>query len=217
MKVILISNFYDIPGEHYMLNLLFCEGLKCFHLRKKEYTQQQMEAYIERIPQVFRRYIVLHSHFDLVNKYGLKGAHFTKQYSYEDYMREHTTSGSAFPQISFSLHNIQEVKNLEHSYKYIFLSPVFDSISNTGYNSRFRINDLKMFLNSKEERPEVIALSGITVHKIPNIYELGFDGFALLGYIWTYFNDTQNVIRTADRFKEVLKVVKEEKARLGVE
>ncbi|MGF1636570.1 MAG: thiamine phosphate synthase, partial [Cyclobacteriaceae bacterium] len=167
MKLILISNFSDIQNEHYLLNLLFCEGLEIYHLRKKNYSRDQMKAYIEKIPHYFHDRIVLHTHFDLIHEYNLKGAHFTKACTFEDYKIESPDQNftNNFQHLSFSLHSIQEIKQIGSAYNYIFLSPIFDSISNTGYNSKFRINDLKIFLADMENRPEIIALSGITDSK----------------------------------------------------
>ncbi|MES2730988.1 MAG: thiamine phosphate synthase [Bacteroidota bacterium] len=206
MKLLLVSNFDDIPEEHYLLNLLFCEGLQYFHLRKANYSTQRMETYLEKIPPPFRQYVILHSHFDLVDKYQLRGAHFTKQYSYEDFLRSKEIEDSESPkplfkQLGFSLHSIQEVKKMSSIFDYLFLSPIFDSISNRGYNSKFRINDLKVFLSNQTNRPEIIALGGITDQAIDKAFDLGFDGVALLGHIWTIFENDHNLIQAVKRFR----------------
>jgi thiamine-phosphate pyrophosphorylase len=209
MKIILVSNFYDIPNEHILLNLLFCEGLRYFHLRKKNYTKAQMENYINQIPAIFHQNIVLHSHFDLVHKYNLMGAHFTQNLTYESYCEfcynKDPLDLSIFKHKSLSLHSIKEIKNTpNHEYQYVFLSPVFDSISNSGYNSKFRINELKLLLsNNKEDRPAVIALSGINEGRLSKIHDIGFDGFALLGYIWSHFEDNQNIIDSVLRYRNI--------------
>lgn len=207
MRLILISNFSDILNEHYLLNLIFCEGLETYHLRKKNYSRDQMKAYIEKIPHYFHDRIVLHTHFDLINEYNLKGAHFTKAYTHEDFKLEYPDHPYDFQHLSFSLHSIQEIKQIGSAYNYIFLSPIFDSISNTGYNSKFRINDLKIFLADRDNRPEIIALSGITDSRIFNIHELGFDGLALLGHIWRHFEQDQQIIEAVNRFKKIKKLI----------
>lgn len=213
MKLIVISKFHDIPNEHFLLNLLFCEGLQYFHLRKKDYTLEKMEAYIRRIPTAFHQYIVLHSHFELIEKYNLKGAHFTKNFSFDDYKSSQPQNSDNSPRgqfghASFSLHTIQEIKKTETAFDYIFLSPVFDSISNTGYNSKFRVNELKRFLDNKTNRSQIIALSGITDNKIEKIHELGFDGLALLGHIWSIFENDQDIIAATKRFNHIKKLIK---------
>ncbi|CCH51569.1 thiamine-phosphate pyrophosphorylase [Fibrisoma limi BUZ 3] len=211
MKLLLISNFSDIPNEHYVLNLLFCEGLRYFHLRKRDYTIHQMANYIEQIAEPFRQYVVLHSHFELINEYGLKGAHFTKKFGYDDYLLSRklpSDSPLAFEHLSFSLHSIPEIKRMPVFYDYLFLSPVFDSISNQGYNSKFRTQELKSFLTQKTNRPEVIALGGITDEVVTSVFDTGFDGMALLGYIWTTFERTQDIVQAVKRFKTIKNLIR---------
>jgi thiamine-phosphate pyrophosphorylase len=186
MKLLLVSNFTDIHHEQYVLNLLFCEGLTCFHLRKADYSVRQMRTYIERIAEPFRERVVLHSHFELIDEYGLRGAHFTKKDPYETFLESRGLSLSdgdtlPFDQLSFSVHSIPDIKRVPPVYDYLFLSPVFDSISNQGYNSKFRIHDLKTFLaqpttTADRTRPQVIALGGITDAVVESVFDTGFDG-----------------------------------------
>lgn len=213
MKLLLVSNFTDLPDEHYVLNLLFCEGLRYFHLRKWEYSTRQMANYIERIAEPFRQYVVLHSHFDLIDEYGLRGAHFTKRDTYEEYLRSKGQVYSfgdppRFDHLSFSLHSISEIKRTPAIYNYIFLSPIFDSISNQGYNSKFHIHDLKSFLSQKANRPEIIALGGVNDRVVTNVFETGFDGMALLGYIWTSFERDRDIVSAVKRFRLVQQLIR---------
>jgi thiamine monophosphate synthase len=217
MKLLLVSNFTDIHHEQYVLNLLFCEGLQHFHLRKADYSLRQMRTYIERIPAIFRSRVVLHSHFDLIDEYGLRGAHFTKKHSYESFLLSRgqslfTTDRPAFDQLSFSVHSIPDIKRVLPVYDYVFLSPVFDSISNQGYNSKFRIHDLKTFLAlpapaGERPRPQVIALGGITDAVVESVFDTGFDGMALLGYIWTRFEQDGDMVLAVKRFRYIKNLV----------
>ncbi|GAB3221070.1 thiamine phosphate synthase [Spirosoma arcticum] len=211
MKLLLISNFSDIPDEHHVLNLLFCEGLQYFHLRKHDYTARQMARYIERIAEPFRPYVVLHSHFELIDEYGLRGAHFTKKYSYDEFLQSRNLSATndrLFNHLSFSLHTIPEIKRMPPIYNYLFLSPVFDSISNQGYNSKFRVDELQRFLGHKNGHPEVIALGGITEEVVDDVFNVGFDGMALLGYIWTTFERTHDIPQAVKRFRLIKSLIK---------
>ncbi len=213
MKLLLISNFADIPDEHHVLNLLFCEGLQYFHLRKHDYTPRQMARYIERIAEPFRNRVVLQSHFHLIEEYGLRGAHFTKKYSYDEFRQSWGLSADIeppklFDHLSFSLHSIPEIQRMPLLYDYLFLSPVFDSISNQGYNSKFRADELQQFLHHHTARPEVIALGGITDNVIDDVFDAGFDGMALLGYIWTTFEQTRDISQAVKRFRLIQNLVK---------
>ena len=209
MKLLLVSNFSDIPYEHYLLNLLFCEGLQHFHLRKMEYTREKMRRYLERIPSPFHNRIILHSHFDLISEYGLCGAHFTKRFGYDDYTKEQGIDGNSkcFDKMGFSLHAISEVSKFKSLYDYIFLSPIFDSISNKGYNSKFKLSNLKSFLQKTSDRPEIIALGGINHTKVEMAANVRFDGIALLGYIWTDFETNGDIIAAIRKFEKVKRII----------
>lgn len=213
MKLLLVSNFTDIPDEHLVLNLLFCEGLRYFHLRKADYTHRQMATYIERIAEPFRQYVVLHSHFDLIDEYGLRGAHFTKRDTYEGFLKSKGKTYSFgdppyFDHLSFSLHAIAEIKRMPAMYAYIFLSPIFDSISNQGYNSKFHIHDLKLFLSRKDNRPEIMALGGVNDAVVDKVFETGFDGMALLGYIWTAYERDRDIVSAVKRFRLMKQLIR---------
>lgn len=209
MKLILVTSFDTILYEHYLINLLFCEGLEYLHLRKRDYTEEEMEEYIQQIAPPFRKHVILHSHFHLIQKYELKGAHFTKDSCPDDLLPDSniSTLTKPFTHLSFSLHTIAEIKSLPNIYDYIFLSPVFDSISNQGFNSRFQPGDLKAYLYQDIERPEIIALSGIMPENIDKAMELGFDGVAMLGHIWTPFERDQNLVQAVQRFNRVQKLI----------
>ena len=218
MKISLVSSFYDIPNEIHVLNLLFCNGLEVFHLRKdleckhlggiEKYTEDKIRNYIESIPTCFRNRIIMHSHFHLVQEYRLLGAHFTKKYTYEQYATDEgiNQQDKPFHKIGFSLHATSEIKSYEKVYDYLFLSPIFDSISNKGYHSKFDLTRLKKFLQEKNITSEIIALGGMNSTKVSKVKELGFHGLSLLGYIWSAFDEDQDIIQAVNRFKVIMNI-----------
>lgn len=221
MKISLVSSFYDIPNEIHVLNLLFCYGLTSFHLRKdleckhlggkETYSEEKIRNYIEGVPKCFRNRIIIHSHFHLVQEYGLKGAHFTKKYSYEEYLKEENLNAEDNPlkDVGFSVHSTDEIVQNTELYDYLFLSPIFDSISNVGYNSKFNLTKLKNFLQEENLKSEIIALGGMNNTKVAKVKELGFSGLALLGHIWSMFDEDQNIIATVERFKTIINLKEE--------
>ena len=66
---------------------------------------------------------------------------------------------------------------------YVFLSPVFDSISKTGYAAAFpdgaELSDRLIC-----SRYPVYALGGVTRERLEEVHALGFAGAALLGAVW---------------------------------
>lgn len=218
MKISLVSSFYDIPNEIHVLNLLFCSGLEVFHLRKdldckhlggtEKYTENRIRKYIESIHECFRNRIIIHSHFHLVKEYGLLGAHFTKKYSYEEYLAENSIKKQDNPlnKVGFSLHSTAEILAYTNMYDYLFLSPIFDSISNIGYSSKFNLNKLKKFIQTEEIDSDIIALGGMNDTKVSKVKELGFSGLSLLGYIWSEFDEDQDIAAAVKRFKYIQEI-----------
>ena len=70
-----------------------------------------------------------------------------------------------------------------------FLSPIFDSISKTGYKSAFT-DSLNKFIQLKPQvitsvkNKNIIALGGVDENKIELVRKVGFSGAAVLGAIW---------------------------------
>lgn len=60
MELILVSDFCKITNEHLLLNELFNNGLEIFHLRKRDYSLQQMIDYLHLIPEKYHSRIVIH-------------------------------------------------------------------------------------------------------------------------------------------------------------
>lgn len=218
MRISLVSSFYDIPNEIHVLNLLFCNGLEVFHLRKdleckhlggkETYTEEKIRNYIENIHECFRNRVIIHSHFHLIKEYGLKGAHFTKKYSYEEYLKDEKLDAKDNPlkYVGFSVHSTDEVLQNTTLYDYLFLSPIFDSISNIGYSSKFNLTKLKKFIETEKIDSEIIALGGMNTTKIAKVKELGFNGLSLLGYIWSEFDEDQDIAAAVNRFKQILEI-----------
>ncbi len=212
MKIILVSDFYEIPKEHALLNAFFEEGLEYFHLRKKGYSLDQICTYLKNISPEYYNRIIIHSHFHLVEEFGLRGLHFMKNYTIQDFVKDtNRTLEEArqhYRHISHSVHSLHDIKTNNFPFDYLFLSPVFDSISNKGYNSKIKIQTIRKFFKEEPNHLEVIALSGITAEKIESIHAAGFNGFGLLGYIWPRYKENGDVQQALERFRLVQQKVK---------
>lgn len=184
MKLIVISPPVNIRGEYDTVNMLFNHGMEIFHLRKPYYSAEELERYINNIRTEYHSKIVIHSCYELCNKYRLKGIHFTGKTAHKvkdlnD--SEYTSSGAKFHK-SISCHSISEVAALNTQFDYVFLSPVFDSISKHGYCSNLDICDIDSL--SHKSSQNITALGGISPHNISKLRNTGIYGVAVLGYIW---------------------------------
>jgi thiamine-phosphate pyrophosphorylase len=175
MKIIVITSPEFFQAEKEIIQSLFDSGLEILHLRKPEATKEQYARFIESIPETFHNKIVLHDFFDLSDRYNIKGIHLNK--------RNPTIYGNKKIAVSKSCHSVTELNDID-TFEYVFLSPIFDSISKTGYNSGFTKEELSTASDKGLINDKVIALGGIDFSTIPTIKNYKFGGIALLGHIW---------------------------------
>ena len=98
-----------------------------------------------------------------------------------------------------SRHSFKELENITE-YDYVFLSPIFDSISKVGYTHAFTSEDL---LNAKSTgliNKKVIALGGINAENIPIAHQYGFGGVAVIGALWGNFSKDKDENALFERF-----------------
>lgn len=141
-----------------------------FHIRKPSWLKVDLARLIENIPEKFHKRLKIHSHFELTDKFDLGGVHLNFQSpSYVE--RE-------IP-ISASIHSLKEIDNYKEV-EYMFLSPIFDSISKKNYRSNFDLNTIEKYIRNKN----IVALGGVTPDSFMKLKEIGFKGAAMLGYLW---------------------------------
>lgn len=174
--IVVITSPHPVPNEEHIVNQLFENGLHLLHLRKPEADREAFERFIQQIEPRFRQRIILHDHFDLVDAYGLKGIHLKSTQSTTFADRD------KYAHVSLSCHSFDEIDRLPFTPDYLFLSPVFDSISKPGYNASFNTDTLKERL--KKTSAKIIALGGVTANNTTTCRQLGFAGVAFLGYLW---------------------------------
>lgn len=182
-RVIVISNPTDLENEHERIHSLFENGLKYFHLRKPEKSRDELEGFLRKINPKYYKRIVIHSHYSLIEKYNLKGIHFPERLLQEEsaleLIKPLQRKGCS---VSCSIHSIDYVSTSK-TFNYMFLSPVFDSISKQDYKGMIDLDAVK--LASQNTTIKLIALGGITATTFTDkISNAGFHGVALLGAIW---------------------------------
>lgn len=183
LKLIVITrpDFYD--GELALVNHLFEEGMERLHLRKPKATKQELAEWIEQVALPFRQHIVLHDHHALAQEYGLGGIHLNSRNPEPPSWVLQERSSWQFT-LSRSCHSLDELKEYKHQCDYLFLSPVFDSISKEGYGAAFSRQELETARNQHLLEDNVYALGGICPENLPEVEQLGFSGAAMLGAVW---------------------------------
>ena len=176
MQIIVITRPRFFDGEAAEITQLFDAGLEILHLRKPESGREELEGLISAIPSTYHSRIVLHEHFDLAEKYALRGVHLNR--------RNPEVPPAYHGAVSRSCHSLEEVVHYKAECDYLFLSPIYDSISKEGYGAAFSKEVLREAKAKGIIDHKVYALGGITGEHLPELLDLGFGGAALLGDIW---------------------------------
>ena len=173
MRLIAITkpDFYD--GEAAFIKSLFVSGFDIVHLRKPNSDIDNCRNILNELSSEERSKIVVHDYPELYYEFSLKGIHINKnivQYP-EGYQGFKTRS----------CHSLEEVMLYKDDFDYVFLSPIFDSISKQGYKSAFTEEVLRDASREGIIDEKVVALGGVTFEKIPYLEELHFGGAAMMG------------------------------------
>ena len=176
MKLIAITKPYCENDEAAFIRRLFESGFDIVHLRKPEADINYCRALLEKLTEEEREKIIVHDYHILYEEFSLKGIHINKNVTAlpKDYQGFKTRS----------CHSFEEVMKYKDDYDYVFLSPIFDSISKVGYKSGFTKEELLKASTSGIIDHKVIALGGITLDMIPYFQELNFGGIAMIGGIY---------------------------------
>lgn len=187
--------FFNKEAE--ALNLLFAEGLHLLHLRKPYSNEFQMVQLLDAISKDFHQYIVLHDHFELAERFSVKGIHLNS--------RNNVAPVGFRESLSRSCHAIEELSQYS-KFDYLFLSPIFNSISKSRYQAAFSEKELEKARRNGIINERIFALGGINAENILQAKKWGFGGAVILGALWKYFDenkDMQNLLKHFIKLKEV--------------
>ena len=193
-------------GEEKIISELFARNLEILHLRKPNFSIQNLSAIIEKIPNEFHSRIVIHNNFELSKDFDLQGIHLTEQQKNNFQNLEHT-----YKIVSTSCHSLDDIATNQNFYEYLFLSPIFDSISKQNHNSKFSTDELLAAKNKQIITKKIIALGGIELNNIKSIFDFGFGGVGVLGTLWNKFNSLDAILNKFTLLKNEIKNVEKEK------
>ncbi|MDO6435035.1 thiamine phosphate synthase [Flavitalea sp. BT771] len=167
-------------GEEDCLCAMLEAGVEKLHIRKREGA----EALLKRLALRWGSRLVLHGGMEaveLARAYGVPQVHGHWHKPWEGMGGNDAGPGGRRILLSASLHSWEEVRAVVPGrLEYVFLSPLFDSISKPGYRAG----------EGLLRRPEgvapcgLIGLGGIDKDTIGQVIEHGWDGAAVLGAIW---------------------------------
>lgn len=165
-----------VPGEASFIVRLLDEKFDRVHIRKPDADSSAVAQLIESIPEAYRRRLVLHDCHELAAQYELGGIHLNH--------RNPLPLKGFHGSVSRSCHSLDEVREWKPRCHYVFLSPIYDSISKQGYASAFSFQTLLKANAEGIIDQQVVALGGISYERLAEVERLGFGGYAMLGEAW---------------------------------
>ena len=184
MKIIAITPPHAIENEVVIIKRLLGNSVDIVHLRKhqSEFERIDVIAYLREILSALtleeRSRVIIHDYPQLYYEFTLRGIHVNKNVTSlpQNYTGYKTRS----------CHSFEEVLKYKNEYNYLFLSPIFDSISKPDYKSPFTHDALQKASLEGIIDKKVIALGGVTFDKIPYLQSLNFGGVAMIGGIYEF-------------------------------
>ncbi len=172
------------------------------HLRKPTLPIDDLRKYLQQFTAVERSRMLLHQHAALAVEYDMPHIHHTAQQR-RDWSK---TAGlnSARVIASTSTHSWADFNGLPACYRAAFISPVFPSISKSGYGADEQIP----LLGRSNMRTEAVALGGISSRSIPDLEGSDFQDFALCGAFW----QAAHPLVEAKRCQEIFKLFRKTRA-----
>lgn len=175
MKFIAITRPFIMDNEVAFIRRVFESGFDILHLRKPDADIEYCRELLKKLNPEERSKIIIHDYPELYYEFSLKGIHINKNVvKYPENYQGFKTR---------SCHSLEEVRLYKDDFDYVFLSPIFDSISKKGYKSAFTEEELKKASQDRIIDEKVVALGGVTFDKIPLLKDLGFGGAAMMGGI----------------------------------
>lgn len=162
------------------------------HLRKPGASETFLRSILDSIPEKYYEKIAIHDHLHLASEYRLGGIHLNS--------RNPEPPADFKGRISASCHSFADLRNKLSQCDYVFLSPIFNSLSKQSRKSAFTV---KMLANAKAIgliSSKVIALGGIKKEHFSFLQQYGFGGAAMIGSIWEPLHKFQFITHKTDRY-----------------
>ena len=177
MRLIAVSIAEIIDEDAQIIASLLDSAVDIVHLRKPCAGADRLRAILCRLSLEHRSRIVVHDYPELYTEFSLLGVHVNRNIPSlgDDYSGLRTRS----------CHSLDEIVRYKQQYDYLFLSPIFDSISKVGYTSQFSHDELLRASSMGIIDSRVVALGGVTPDKIAYLEQLGFGGAAMSGAIYS--------------------------------
>lgn len=191
MRIIVITPENYLEKEVQILKQIIENGVERIHIRKPGSTAKELERFLNQFSAEERTFFSLNQHHHLAEKYQIRYLHVKSgergEAPYEPWRRLKNKGYL----LSSSAHSLKEAVQLDGLFEYVFISPVFDSISKPDYPGI--LQELQPEEIGKSP-VKLVALGGLNELNINKLNDYNFDMIALLGILW------QNPEKALDRY-----------------
>lgn len=196
MLILLTSEESNSAEKEQLIHFLE-NGLPLLHVRKPGMTEEELKVWLSDFEEECLQKMVLHQHHKLAEAFPVKGIHLkenfrNKKKDLAQYVKQYKSNGFT---VSSSFHDPEKVKNEASSFDYVFLGPVFTSVSKNRHEGQG--------FNVKSLPQKIVALGGIESDKISKTKELGYAGVAVLGAVWLAENKQQVFTKIYNDYRNV--------------
>ncbi len=200
MNNIVISYHLKLYKEIDVVVGLIENGLTHFHLRKHDLSIYEYRKILLEIPSEYHNRIILHSHFELLQEFDLKGYHLTSEERSNVVIPENNLTKSTFAK-DFNI-----LPELDGRFEHIIIGPVFKSISKRDLEVRYNHDFLCTQFRENDFKSQILAIGGIKENTTEIALNYGFSGVAILGSIWATYMETFNVQAAIDKYISIRNV-----------
>ena len=184
LQVYLITDFMRI-GKSRFLNALeeaFQGGVRSLQLREKRLNSNDLLTLALEVKPLVQRYnakLFINDRADIAVMAGADGVHLTETSVQVSEIKNN------FPDliIGVSTHSMEGARLAEsQGADFITFSPIYETPSKASYGPPQGLDPLRQV--SQAVRLPVLALGGITLHRVPECLEQGAFGVAVISDIW---------------------------------
>lgn len=179
MKLTAITPPYFYTGEARAIErVLRRPEYERVYVRKPGCTAARLAALIEGIDPCLRQYIAIGDHLELASDLGVGAVHLSGRSP----LPPPGWSGA----IGRSCHSSEELRQHIDSADYLFISPIFPSLSKPGYGvgSTLAADPALQALLVGDAGEKIVALGGVEPARYDNLRQAGFRRAAMLTAAW---------------------------------
>ena len=185
LRLYLITDRSLFDGEKKSLDAVeaaLMGGVKTIQLREKDLSDYELVELGKKLRLLTSNYgtrLFINSRADIAEQIGANGVHLTETNVHANEVKRN------FPDliVGVSTHSLEGAHLAEtQGADYITFSPIYETPSKASYGPPQGLDSLRQV--TQAVRLPVLALGGITLHRVPECLEQGAFGVALISDIW---------------------------------